>query len=118
VLTAGLLFGGLGTLAQLLFHEIWGFSVIRFVYGAFFCAVFPALNGLVVRSTEEDFRGRAFGLNQTANQIGGMLGPLAGGALSGVFSVHSIFWVTGVLLLLTMGLGARLKPGAQAAGRG
>ncbi|WP_276356893.1 MFS transporter [Cohnella caldifontis] len=113
VLMAGLLFGGLGTLAQLLFHEIWGFSILRFVYGAFFCAVFPALNGLVVRSTAEDFRGRAFGLNQTANQIGGMLGPLAGGALSGVFSVHSIFWVTGVLLLLTMGLGYRLKPKAE-----
>ncbi|WP_282940813.1 MFS transporter [Paenibacillus sp. RC67] len=99
ILVIGLLVGGLGNLAQILFHGIWGFSIVRFVYGAFFCAVFPALNGLVVRSTPTDFRGRAFGLNQTANQLGGMLGPLVGGAISGIFSIHSVFWVTGILLL-------------------
>ncbi|MCZ8515560.1 MFS transporter [Paenibacillus filicis] len=104
VLLIGLLVGGLGNLAQIPFHSIWGFSIVRFVYGAFFCAVFPALNGLVVRSTASDFRGRAFGLNQTANQLGGMLGPLVGGAISGVFSVHSVFWVTGLLMLAAMGL--------------
>ncbi len=105
VLFIGLFVGGLGNLAQMFFHNIWGFSIVRFVYGAFFCAVFPALNGLIVRSTASDFRGRAFGLNQTANQLGGMLGPLVGGAISGAFSVHGVFWVTGLLLLATMGLG-------------
>ncbi|UUZ86533.1 MFS transporter [Paenibacillus sp. P26] len=104
VLLIGLLVGGLGNLAQIPFHNVWGFSVVRFIYGAFFCAVIPALNGLVVRSTPMEFRGRAFGLNQTATMLGGMLGPLVGGAISGVFSVHSVFWVTGILLLATMGL--------------
>ncbi len=104
VLIIGLLFGGLGNIAQIPFHDIWGFSIVRFIYGSFFCAVFPAINGLVVQSTPSEFRGRAFGLNQTANQIGGMLGPLAGGAISGVFSIHSIFWVTGFLLLSTMAI--------------
>lgn len=101
ILVIGLVVGGLGNLAQILFHGVWGFSIVRFIYGAFFCAVFPALNGLVVRSTPADFRGRAFGLNQTANQLGGMLGPLVGGAISGVFSIHSVFWVTGILLLIS-----------------
>ncbi|WCF09368.1 MFS transporter [Paenibacillus thiaminolyticus] len=104
VLMIGLLAGGIGTLAQIPFHNIWWFSFIRFAYGIFFCAVFPALNGLVVRSTDSEFRGRAFSLNQTANQLGGMLGPLVGGAISGVFSIHAVFWVTGILLLSTMGL--------------
>ncbi|TVY08228.1 MFS transporter [Paenibacillus cremeus] len=103
ILIIGLLVGGLGNLAQIPFHNIWGFSIVRFIYGAFFCAVFPALNGLVVRSTPAEFRGTAFGLNQTASQIGGMAGPLLGGAISGAVSVHAVFWMTGLMLLCTMG---------------
>ncbi|MDP4083243.1 MAG: MFS transporter [Bacillota bacterium] len=102
ILVIGLLGGGLGTLAQTLFGHIWGFSIIRFVFGVFFCAVFPALNGLVVKSTQEVFRGRAFGLSQTANQIGGMVGPMIGGFLGGIFPVQSVFIVTGILLLVGM----------------
>jgi len=101
VLVIGLLGGAVGNFAQIPFHSIWGFSVVRFIYGAFFCAVFPALNGLIVRSTTADFRGRAFGLNQSASQMGTMLGPLIGGVVGGVYGVHSVFWLTGGLLLAT-----------------
>jgi MFS transporter, DHA1 family, multidrug resistance protein len=104
VLVIGLLGGGIGTLAQIIFGSIWGFSIIRFIYGAFFCAVFPALNGMVVKSTAADFRGRAFSLNQTANQIGGMVGPMIGGFIGGIFPVQSVFATTGILLLGAMGL--------------
>ncbi|MCL6516408.1 MFS transporter [Alicyclobacillus sp.] len=103
VLLIGLIGGGIGNLLQIPFHDIWGFSVVRFVYGAFFCAVFPALNGLVVANTDPEFRGRAFGLNQTANQLGNMVGPLVGGAIGGAFGAHSVFLVTGLLLLVTGG---------------
>ncbi|MCL6443230.1 MAG: MFS transporter [Alicyclobacillus sp.] len=102
VLAIGLVGGGLGNLAQIPFHQVWAFAAVRFVYGAFFSAVYPAIGGLVVRSSTPDFRGRAFGINQTANQVGCMLGPLAGGAIGGAFGVHSVFWVTGGLLLATM----------------
>jgi MFS family permease len=76
---------------------------MRFVYGIFFCAVFPALNGLVVKSTPDDFRGRAFGLNQTANQIGGTVGPMMGGMIAGVLPVSTVFFATGILLLIALG---------------
>lgn len=102
VLFIGLLGGGLGMLAQVLFAEIWGFSIIRFIFGIFFCAVYPALNGLVVKSTPDDFRGRAFSLNQTANQLGGMVGPMIGGLIGGFFPVQVVFIVTGILLLVAM----------------
>jgi MFS family permease len=104
VLAVGLMGGGIGTLVQILFNHIWGFSIIRFIYGIFFCAVYPALNGLVVKSTADDFRGRAFGLNQTANQIGGMIGPMIGGYIGGTFPVKVVFVVTGILLLAAMGM--------------
>lgn len=102
VLFIGLLGGGIGTLAQILFASIWGFSIIRFVYGIFFCAVFPALNGLVVKSTPEEFRGRAFSLNQTANQIGGMIGPIMRGFIGGIFPIQTVFAMTGTMLLAAM----------------
>jgi MFS transporter, DHA1 family, multidrug resistance protein len=104
VLMIGLLGGSIGTLAQMLFGHIWGFSIVRFIFGMFFCAVFPAINGLVVRCTPEDFRGRAFGLNQTANQIGGMIGPMIGGFIGGIFPIQTVFLVTGLLLLGAMGM--------------
>ena len=113
ILLIGLVGGGLGTLLQIPFHSVVAFSVVRFVYGIFFSAVFPALNGLVVQTTESAFRGRAFGINQTASQLGTMLGPLIGGYIGGAFSVHSVFWVTGVLLLVTA-LGAYRTKGDSA----
>jgi MFS transporter, DHA1 family, multidrug resistance protein len=104
VLFIGLMGGGIGTIAQIIFSNIWGFSITRFIFGIFFCAVFPALNGLVVRSTPKDFRGRAFGLHQTSNQIGGMIGPIIGGILGGFFPVQTVFVVTGFLLLGATGM--------------
>ncbi|MBS4211231.1 MULTISPECIES: MFS transporter [Neobacillus] len=104
VLFLGLMGGGIGMLAQVLVSQIWGFSIIRFMFGVFFCAVYPALNGLVVKSTPDEFRGRAFGLNQTANQIGGMTGPMIGGFVGGILPVQSVFLVTGILLLTAMGM--------------
>ena len=107
VLGWGLIGGGIGNLMQLPFHSLLPFALVRFGYGAFFCAVYPAINGLVVQTTPADFRGRAFGLNQSAGQLGTMLGPLLGGVLSGLFGIHSIFWVTGILLLAAAGFAQR-----------
>ncbi|SLL36951.1 Major facilitator superfamily MFS_1 [Mycobacteroides abscessus subsp. abscessus] len=104
ILFIGLLGGGLGTFSQIIFSNIWGFSITRFIFGLFFCAVFPALNGLVVKSTAENFRGRAFSLNQTATQLGGMFGPMIGGFLGGIFPAESVFIVTGILLLVATGI--------------
>lgn len=109
VLSLGLFGGAMGNFLQIPFHTVLGFSVVRLVYGAFFCAVYPAINGLVVQATEPGFRGRAFGLNQSAGQVGTMIGPLVGGALGGAVGVHSVFWVTGALLLIAA-VASRLRP--------
>ncbi|HEO8421773.1 MFS transporter [Niallia sp. FSL W8-0635] len=104
ILFIGLLGGALGTFSQIIFSNIWGFSITRFIFGLFFCAVFPALNGLVVKTTAENFRGRAFSLNQTATQLGGMFGPMIGGFIGGIFPAQSVFIVTGMLLLVATGI--------------
>ena len=103
VLLFGLVGGTVWTFMQLPFHNVYAFSAVRFLYGAFFCAVYPAINGLIVKSTESEFRGRAFGLNQAANQLGNMAGPLIGGVVASATSIHGVFWVTGFLLMIVTG---------------
>jgi DHA1 family multidrug resistance protein-like MFS transporter len=117
-LVAGLAGGGLGTLLQIPFHSIVAFTAVRFLYGAFFCGVYPAMNGLVVQATPPDFRGRAFGLTQSANQVGTMLGPLVGGWVGGAFGIHQVFWLTGALLLVVALVSWRRPRLVAAMGRG
>lgn len=100
VLFIGLLGGGLGNLLQILSHNVIAFGALRFGYGLFFAAVFPALNAYIARHTAPDFRSRAFSLNQTANQFGLLLGPLIGSALAAQFSITLVFAVNGCMLLL------------------
>lgn len=104
ILAIGLLGGGIGNIAQMFFQSIWVFGVIRFIYGAFFCAVFPAINALTVKATDQEYRGRAFGISQSANQVGTLLGPLVGGAIGDLFGIHQVFIVTGLLLIATLTL--------------
>ncbi|TVY09706.1 MFS transporter [Paenibacillus cremeus] len=100
VLFIGLLGGGIGNLLQLAFSHLLGFGLLRFGYGLFFAGVFPALNASIVRNTDPDFRGRAFSLNQMANQLGIMVGPIVGGILAAQFSIPIVFMINGLLLLM------------------
>jgi DHA1 family multidrug resistance protein-like MFS transporter len=99
VLFYGLLGGGIGNILQIMFHNLIGFGVLRFVYGLFFAAVFPALNASIVQITASEFRGRAFSLNQTANQLGLLIGPILGGILANLLSIPIVFLINGILLL-------------------
>lgn len=100
-LMIGLLGGGIGNVLQIVFHDLYGFGILRFMYGLFFAAVYPALNALIVQATTPDFRGRAFSLNQSANQLGNMMGPMIGGALGGYIPIPIVFVLNGALLALT-----------------
>lgn len=100
-LMIGLIGGSLGNLLQVLFHNVISFGILRFIYGLFFAAVFPALNALIVQCTKPDFRGRAFSLNQSASQLGNMVGPIAGGVLGGWVAIPIVFVLNGLLLMVT-----------------
>jgi MFS family permease len=99
MLFIGLLGGGIGNLLQLAFHHYVGFGILRFGYGLFFAAVYPSLNALIVKLTEPSFRGRAFGLNQSANQLGIMIGPMLGGFLGHALSIPVVFALNGIALV-------------------
>ncbi|MCY9656562.1 MFS transporter [Paenibacillus chondroitinus] len=99
ILLIGLIGGGIGNIIQIGVHHLVGFGILRFSYGLFFAAVYPALNSLVIKYSEADFRGRAISLNQSSNQFGIVAGPLLGGVLGGWIGIHFVFLVTGVALI-------------------
>ncbi len=101
VLFIGLLGGGIGNLLQFFFTNLYGFGILRFAYGLFFAAVYPALNALIVKVTDQDFRGRAFGLNQSATQLATLIGPVLGGYMGGLIPIRLVFIVNGALLIVT-----------------
>ncbi|MFF2483207.1 MFS transporter [Paenibacillus sp. NPDC058071] len=99
VLLIGLLGGGIGNLLQFFVGGFGEFGALRFVYGLFFAGVYPALNAMIVKVTESEFRGRAFSLNQSSTQLATMLGPVIGGVLGGLIPIRWVFVVNGVLLI-------------------
>ncbi|TNJ62398.1 multidrug efflux MFS transporter [Paenibacillus hemerocallicola] len=98
VLFIGLLGGAIGNVLQVAFHNLLGFGTLRFGYGLFFAAVFPALNAIIAQNTDHAFRSRAFSLNQSANAMGLMAGPLLGGLLGSQLPIPAVFVLTGVFL--------------------
>ena len=62
-------------------NDLWQFGFWRFIGGLAFAGIFPAINAVLTNSTEPEDRGRIFGLSYAAQQIGSVIGPIAGGAL-------------------------------------
>lgn len=101
ILFIALIGAGLMNVGQYWVGTLWQFSLLQFVFGLFIIGVYPSINTLIVEHTELHFRGRAFGLSTSANQMGGMIGPLLGGIAGSWMSVRSIFVSTGILLLFS-----------------
>ncbi|WP_019534467.1 MFS transporter [Paenibacillus ginsengihumi] len=98
VLLICLLASGLTVSTQYFIYQLWLFTAVQFVYGFFMAGVSPAVNTLVVRATDAEFRGRSFGLMTSANQFGAMVGPLIGGAIGHRLNTHWVFAATGFIL--------------------
>jgi MFS family permease len=86
---------GLLFLAYLLPLPLGGFVVLRFLHGAAAGAFWPAANGLIAEVTPANQRGRAFGVMQTTNVAGMLLGPAIGGFVA-LFDLNAVFVVSAV----------------------
>jgi DHA1 family multidrug resistance protein-like MFS transporter len=95
------IFTGAGIAVSLfsLTESIWSFSVLQFVFGFFIAGVIPTVNTITVLNSDSCFRGRAFGLIMSANQVGSMIGPLIGGILSNWLGIKPTFLYTGIFLI-------------------
>jgi len=108
ILSISLLVSGMVNMTQYFTTNIWQFSIIQFIFGLFIAGALPSINAIVVENTDADFRGRAFGLTTSANQLGGMIGPLLGGLVGSFVGIGFVFVVTGLTLVICGGYVAGL----------
>jgi MFS family permease len=64
----------------------------------------PALNAFYLDITAKQHKSRVMGVKESAAALGGVLGPLAVVAISGLMTPQGTFFVAGVLMISVAGL--------------
>ena len=90
---------GFINLFQVFIQDVWQFAAIQFIYGLFLAGAVPNINADLTVVTDKNTRGKAFGLSTSANQFGGVIGPLLGGALGAVMATRYVLVATGCILM-------------------
>ena len=97
---------------------LWAFVAVRFLHGAAAGAFWPAANGLIAEVAPSNELGKAFGMMQSTNMVGIIIGPAIGGLIA-LFNLNVVF----VVAALVSGLAAaailtlpnvRIEPAAEA----
>ena len=96
----GLLGGGIGALILSTAHGLWVFGVLYFLVGLILAAISPSIAAITCTRIDEGFRGRAYGIQNSAGTIGGLIAPLTASYIAATLGIHYIFIFTGVLFVL------------------
>lgn len=80
-------------------NNIVVFMLIFFINGLFIAALRPLAASIIATEVDKSFHGRAFGMQTSAQTIGGLIGPITGGVVAGFLGNQSVFIVVGLLLL-------------------
>ena len=83
------------------------FAVGIGIYGLFNGLRNPMLNAIIADRIEDDERGQVMGLNQSYISIGQTLGPVGAGLVAAI-SVHSIFFLSSLFILIALLFSIRL----------
>ena len=84
------------------------FAVSIGIYGLFNGLRNPMLNTIIADRNEENERGKVMGVNQAYASIGQTLGPVTAGLITTI-SVHSIFFLSSLYILIAFLFSIRLK---------
>ncbi|HYF96186.1 MAG TPA: MFS transporter [Symbiobacteriaceae bacterium] len=98
--TLGLTLGAAVAVLQAVAFRMWDFGGLRLAQGIFTASVSPGIAALIAQTLPQSLRGRAFGLNQSANNLGLVAGPLLGGFIGTWAGARWGFVATGVLFAL------------------
>lgn len=90
---------GVINMCQFFVGNIWQYAAVTFIYGLFLAGAVPNINSRLVEVTDPSVRGKAFGLVTSAQQFGGVVGPLLGGFLGGFMPTRLILVLTGFILV-------------------
>lgn len=91
---------GITNLGQVFVSNIWQFGLVQFIFGLFLAGAAPNINAGIVKATDPLVRGKAFGLVTSAQQFGGVVGPLVGGFMGAFLATKYILVFTGIILIL------------------
>ncbi|TYP73904.1 MFS transporter [Paenibacillus methanolicus] len=76
---------------------VWQLLALRFVQGMFLGGLIPSVNALIRKHTPDGMESRSFSLNSSTLSLGNMIGPVAGGLISGWIGIEGVFIVSAVL---------------------
>jgi len=100
VILFALIAAGLFYMPQALVKTPWQLMGIRFLQGLTLGGLNPAINTLIKKITPDAYTGRIFGLTISFMYLGVFGGAVLGGQMAAAFSIRSVFWLTGGLMLL------------------
>ncbi|MDO3678431.1 MFS transporter [Paenibacillus ehimensis] len=106
ILVTCLLGAAVASVPQAFVENVWQLCAARFFLGIFLGGLLPTVNALIRKYTPNGMESRSYSFNTSALALGNMLGPVVGGAISGVMTIQQLFLVSAVLLLIN-GLWAR-----------
>lgn len=98
VVQAALLGAGIFGIGLAISGSLIVFALFFFLQGVCLAGLRPVSAAIIAEEVEEEFRGRAFGMQQAANTIGGLSGPMVAGFVSSRWGPPAAFFVIGVIL--------------------
>ncbi|REE23440.1 DHA1 family multidrug resistance protein-like MFS transporter [Paraburkholderia sp. BL27I4N3] len=99
VIVACLVLTGLVMIPQAFVHAWWQLAGLRALMGMTLAGLLPAIAKLARHAVEEHKTGQMLGYLQSAQFSGQVVGPIIGGVIAVHLGLHSVFFVTGSLLV-------------------
>jgi DHA1 family multidrug resistance protein-like MFS transporter len=99
ILAVCLIGASLTYIPQALVTNIWQLLAARFMLGVFMGGMLPPVQTLIRSYTPNGMESRSYSFNSSALSLGNMMGPIMGGALSGLIGIRGIFVMACVMLL-------------------
>lgn len=96
----GLTGGAVGALVLFTVHNVWVFAVVYFATGFCLATLGPGIGAITCIKVPDQFRGRAYGIQQSAGTFGSFVAVLAVGQIARAYGYSHIFLFVGALFLL------------------
>ncbi len=104
VIVGCLVLTGLVMIPQAFVTEWWQLAGLRMLMGMTLAGLLPSIAKLARHSVDESKTGQMLGYLQSAQFSGQVIGPVIGGQIGVALGLHSVFFVTGSLLVACAGL--------------
>jgi DHA1 family multidrug resistance protein-like MFS transporter len=104
VIVGCLVLTGLVMIPQAFVSEWWQLAGLRALMGMTLAGLLPSIAKLARHAVDESRTGQMLGYLQSAQFSGQVMGPIIGGQIAVYLGVHSVFFVTGSLLVACAGL--------------